>query len=123
MTSDSVSVTIEREDFAQIDIIKSVDKATVSSGDTLTYTFTIENSGNIPATNVVITDSLPEGFAITSIVSESEGVTTVYDATDYTVSADNTLTLPIGTKTITVPARDESGNGIVTVTVTGVVTG
>ena len=123
MTSDSVSVTIEREDFAQIDIIKSVDKATVSSGDTLTYTFTIENSGNIPATNVVITDSLPEGFAITSIVSESEGVTTVYDATDYTVSADNTLTLPVGTKTITVPARDESGNGIVTVTVTGVVTG
>ena len=121
--SEPVSVTIYREDFAQIDVVKSVDKAVISSGDTLTYTFTIENSGNIPATNVVITDMLPEGCAITSIESETEGVTTVYVATDYTVGADNTLVLPVGTKTITVPARDEEGNGVTVVTIEGIVTG
>lgn len=123
VTSEPTSVTILREDFAQIDIVKAVDKTVISSGDTLTYTFTIENSGNIPATNVVITDTLPEGFAITSIESETDGVVTVYDATDYTVDANNTLILPVGEKTITVPARDESGNGVTTVTITGVVTG
>ena len=117
------TLTLPREDFAQIDIVKTADKAVVSSGDTLTYTFTIENSGNIPATNVVITDTLPAGFVIQSIQSVTDGVTTVYDATDYTVSADNTLVLPVGTKTITVPARDESGNGVTVVTVTGTVTG
>lgn len=117
------SVTIPREDFAQVDVVKAVDKAIISSGDTLTYTFTIENSGNIPATNVVITDTLPVGFEITSIESETDGVTTVYDATDYTVSSDNTLILPVGEKTITVPARNEESNGVTTVTVTGVVTG
>lgn len=123
VTSEPVSVTIFREDFAQVDIVKSVDKAVISSGDTLTYTFTIENSGNIPATNVVITDTLPEGFEITSIESETDGVTTVYDATDYTVDANNTLVLPVGAKTITVPARDENSNGVTTVTITGTVTG
>ena len=118
------TVTLPREDFAQIDIVKTADKAVISSGDTLTYTFTIENSGNIPATNVVITDTLPTGFTIQSIQSVTDGVTTIYGATDYTVDASNTLTLPTGgAQTITVPARTELGNGVTTVIVTGIVTG
>ncbi|MBE6733843.1 MAG: DUF11 domain-containing protein [Ruminococcaceae bacterium] len=122
--SDTDSVTLPRADFAQVDIVKTVDKAVVSSGDTLTYTFTIENSGNIPATNVVIMDTLPAGFEITSISSVTNGVITVYDESDYTVSADNTLILPTGgVVTITVPARTAQGNGVTVVTVTGVVTG
>ena len=121
--AEPASVTINREDYAQINITKSVDKAVVASGDTLTYTFTIENSGNIEATNVVITDTLPAEFTITAISSETNGVVTVYGATDYTVSADNTLVLPVGTATITVPPRTDAGNGITTVTVEGTVTG
>ena len=121
--AEPVSVTIDREDFAQIDVTKAVDKAVIASGDTLTYTFTIENSGNIEATNVVITDTLPAGFAITEISSETNAVVTVYDATDYTIDADNTLTLPVGGVTITVPPRTDAGNGVTTVTVKGIVTG
>ncbi len=120
---DESSVTICREDFAQVDILKAVDKAVISCGDTLTYTFTIENSGNIPATNVIITDTLPAGFEITEIRSVTDGVTTVYTAEDYTVDGDNTLTLPTGEVTITVPARTQTGNGVTVVTVTGIVTG
>lgn len=121
--TDEASVTLARADFAQVDILKAVDKAVISCGDTLTYTFTLENSGNIPATDVVITDTLPAGFEIISIQSVTDGVTTEYGEEDYTVTADNTLVLPAGEVSITVPARTAQGNGVTVVTVTGTVTG
>lgn len=38
-----------------------MDREFASIGDTLTYTITLQNTGNIPATNVIITDSIPTG--------------------------------------------------------------
>ncbi len=35
-------------------------------GGTLTYTFTVSNSGSLPANNVVVTDTLPAGVALVS---------------------------------------------------------
>ncbi len=40
---------------------KTVDREFASIGDTLTYTISLQNTGNIPATDVIITDSIPTG--------------------------------------------------------------
>ncbi|MBG9579535.1 hypothetical protein ABE42_09950 [Bacillus thuringiensis] len=46
---------------ANPDTQKTVDREFASIGDTLTYTITLQNNGNIPATDVIITDSIPTG--------------------------------------------------------------
>lgn len=46
---------------AQVDVIKSVDKAFAEVGDILTYTVTMNNVGTIPANNAVLTDIVPNG--------------------------------------------------------------
>lgn len=44
-------------------ITKSVNTGTTNPGKTLTYTMVIKNTGEGDATNVVVTDTLPSGFA------------------------------------------------------------
>lgn len=117
------SLTIPKANYADVRITKSVDKENISVGDTLTYTFRLENSGNITATNVVVRDNLPENFVIQTVTSETNGVQTTFDTTDYSLSADNLLILPTSTtKTISVPAATSLGNGITTVTIVGSIT-
>ena len=117
------NLTIPKADYAEVTIKKSVDKENIFVGDPLTYTFRLENSGNTEATGVVITDNLPEKFTITSVTSETNGVSTTFEATDYSLDAANKLVLPTSvTKTISVPASTAAGSGLTTVTIVGQIT-
>ena len=49
-----------------LELVMTVDKTTVSSGQTLQYVLTLTNSGSTTATNVIIKDKLPAGLTVTS---------------------------------------------------------
>lgn len=117
--TDSLTLTIE--DYANVLIEKSQNKENLNVNDTLIYTLTLTNTGNLDAENVVVTDQLPEEFTVTSIVSNNDGTSHTYDPTEYTISATNELTLPNATGTpIVVPANDGTGSNITTITITGI---
>ena len=120
----SPSVTIALEDYANVTITKTVSNSNITEGVPFSYTLELENSGNLPATGVVITDVLPEGFSINSITSTTNGVTTTFAPGDYTIDpVSNTLTLPTNpTIEIIVPAYGDGGVGLTTIVITGQIT-
>lgn len=46
---------------AKVIIKKTVDKASASAGDIITYTLNLKNTGNVTATGIMITDTIPSG--------------------------------------------------------------
>lgn len=66
-TANSNSVTTAIRN-ANLSVIKFVDKTFAEVGDTLTYTFSLSNSGNVAANNIIISDTIANG---TSFVTNS----------------------------------------------------
>lgn len=107
-----------------LSITKTDNVSTVQPGDTLTYTVTISNSGNVPATGLVITDSLPVGVNYVSGSASGGGVYnaisreitwTVNTLTNgltltrtFVVTVDNPLAAGISSLTNTVTVVDDS---------------
>lgn len=119
----SPTLTLTKEDYANVRIEKTVDKENVAVGEELTYTFRLENSGNTVANRVVLRDDLPDNFEITSVTSITDGVETIFEPTDYSVGENNVLILPTSTtKLISVPASTISGDGLTIVTIVGTIT-
>lgn len=117
------SITLPIENYALVSLYKEVSTDTISVGSPFTYTFSLRNSGNSEATNVVITDVLPENFTISEITVTTGGTTQTLTTSDYTYdSSTRTLTIPTGsTVSLTVPAKTGSKDGETTVNVTGTI--
>ena len=106
--------TIMVENYANLSILKEMSPNPISDGDTISYTFTINNYGNTPATDVVLTDQFnPEPGSITVMVGGQ-----VVPSSNY-MYTDGLLTLPSGSGySLTVPSATISQNpttGVVTV--------
>jgi uncharacterized repeat protein (TIGR01451 family) len=112
--------TIAVEEYADVEIIKCMSPNPVTDGGLLTYKFTITNSGNTEATDIVLTDVFNP--APTSISVTLDDVTV--DPSNYTYE-NGTLTLPTGEDyTISVPKatfEQDPATGEVTITPSSVV--
>lgn len=120
----TVSATVPAASYADVSITKEMAPDPVSTGDTMTVTFTIENRGNAEATDLVITDDFPLALSDVSVTVNGAPIS------DFTFE-NSTLTLPAGTQTtLSVPAatftQDETGAvtvvpGRLTVVMTGTI--
>ena len=119
------SATITAANYANVQVFKTASPDTVASGDTLSYTFDLINSGNAPASNVVLTDTLSTNYTPTGVSLEQNGVITPIAAAYYTFNqATGLLTVPntaAGAPVITVPSATVAGPGIIRLVVTGTV--
>ena len=96
----SAEHTIPKCEFAEVLITKAVSNDNVCCGEELDYLITLTNTGNVDATNVIVTDSLPTNFTVMEIHKENGGVHYKYDASEYSLDNTNLLTLPNETGTI-----------------------
>ncbi|MGQ0463918.1 MAG: Ig-like domain-containing protein [Sporichthyaceae bacterium] len=85
----SASNTVETEvtaPRANLRLTKVADQPTVQRGQAASYTLTVVNDGPKPATNVVVTDTLPTG--LTGTATSTQGTCT---------TSANVITCPVGT--------------------------
>ncbi len=112
----SDSNTISAESFAEIRLIKSGCPNTVVCGEELSYLIDIYNYGNLPATDVILTDTFTP--PLSDITVSADGI--IIPESDYSY-INGTLTIPnqSGETELTVPAATFTHNpvtGIVEVT-------
>jgi uncharacterized repeat protein (TIGR01451 family) len=113
---------------SDLSIVKSVDQANAVPGQPITYTLTFFNVGNVQATGVTITDTIPISVTGTSVISSGVAITPV-NGTRYvwdiaplaagqggviTITGQLSATLPAGiftnTAVITTSAQDSDGS-------------
>ncbi|MCA1800652.1 MAG: DUF11 domain-containing protein, partial [Actinobacteria bacterium] len=104
--SDNDSATVNAVQDAQITVTKTANPATYNTvGDVIDYTIIVENTGNVTASNINVTDPLT-GLS-TTIVSLAPGASQTYNESYTITQAD----LDAGSVTNTASAAGEDTNG------------
>lgn len=105
--SEFATSTLTEASYARLNIVKSQTSENAILGEDFSYTITLQNTGNLEATDVNLQDVLPDEFTLESVEMTQNGTTTTLDSTDYTYEND-TLTIPSATSTLvlSVPAGD-----------------
>ena len=119
--SESATSTITQGVFANLLVQKFGSNENIVVGEDFSYSLIISNTGNTEATDVIVTDELPENFTLESIsYTNSDGTTVTLDPSDYTITG-NTLTIPSNTSTlsISIPASTETGDPRIVFTLNG----
>ena len=73
---------------AKLNVVKSVDKTFAVKGETLTYTVTFSNAGNIPIEDIYFTDNIPQGttFVEGSVLINGHSITAYRPDIGYSVA-------------------------------------
>lgn len=110
----TASETVTVSDGPVLAIVKSMSPSVVSENGTLTYTFTIQNTGNTAADaadNIVVTDIFDPVLAITSVTLNGTATTA------YTYQAESgTFATTAGAVTVPAAAYTQNADGSYTVT-------
>ena len=91
VADDSVSVPIDgaqQPPTPNVSIIKTASQDVAQYDEEFYYTITVSNTGTAPATNVVVTDLLPDGLTFVGSSSNTTGVNLVFDSSTRELTAD-----------------------------------
>jgi len=93
--AEAPKVGIASDDFSQLRFAKTVDQAEARRGDLLTYTVDVRNTGSLPISDVVVTDTLPDGVRLSSATGggTATGSTVRWDVA--TLAAGERLTFTV----------------------------
>lgn len=72
-----------------LSITKSVNAATPSNGDNLTFTLSFSNTSGVTATNVIVTDAVPPEVVSTSVISSGLSITQIGGPPNYVFAVED----------------------------------
>lgn len=92
--TETSTATVTKCEFAEVLITKQASRDTYCCDEEIDFVITLTNTGTVDATDVVVTDSLPENFTLTNVSMENNGEVYEFGPTEYTLDNTNLLTLP-----------------------------
>ncbi len=112
------TISIQDPATPDLEIVKTVDNSTPIEGETITFTVSVTNPGEFPATGVQVTDQLPSGITYQSHSASQGNFNTSTNIWDIGTLADGDTT----TVTLSITASVNSGTIGSTITNTAEIT-